>query len=425
MRGFLGILTGSAVAQLLAFAALPLLSRLYTPSDTAHYALLLGSAAVLLSFASLRLELAIPIPKSTDDSRGLFWLAVLAPLIVLPFTGLLAGILSLTGVWHAGGLDWTDFLAIATFVAIAGLYSAGGQLAIRLRSYGLLGRIPVIQMLGTLVAQIALGAFGFSRGLFLGGLVGRSLGIAGLLRSCDVRIAQAPGRSGARSLLKEYWRFPVIFAPANLVNVLGATLAALMLPSLFGFGPAGLYAMADRIAGVPVTVLSQSAGQVFLGEFARASSLHASRKAYFRWSAALLLMAVTVASVIWVLAPLVLPWILGDEWSGTAKLAQYAGVMAGAAIFGSPVQNVWTVRQRGLMQFSWNLVRLGANATVILGGARAGHSLADVVAILAITTVAVYVLAWLGCLWAASRPPAGQHAEVDEPPAGFEGASPL
>lgn len=404
LRGFLGILTGSALAQLLAFAALPILSRLYTPADTAHYALLLGIGAVVASFASLRLDLAVPIPKAVDDSQGLFWLAVLAPLVVLPFTGLLAGILHLAGVWNAEGLDWVDCLAIAAFVVVLCLFTAASQLAIRLRSYGVLGRIPVIQMMGTLVAQVCLGALGFSRGLFIGGLIGRSMGIVGLIRSCDVRLAQVPHRPKATGLLKEYWRFPVIFAPASLVEVLGSNLAALMLPSLFGYGPAGLYAMAARVSGVPGTILSQSAGQVFLGEFARARSRSASLRVFFRWSASLLLMAIVVTSAIWVLAPLVLPWLLGSDWTGTARLAQYSGVMAGAAIFGSPVQHVWTMRQRGLMQFWWNLIRLGATAAVIWAGAQRGHSLDQVIATLAIVTTAVYVLAWLGCLWAAARP---------------------
>lgn len=414
LKGFLGILTGSALAQLLAFAALPVLSRLYTPSETAHYAVLLGLGAVLASFAGLRLDLAIPIPKAADDSRGLFWLAALAPTVVLPATALLALILHLFGIWDASSLDLVDYLLVAVFVVAVTVFTAASQLAIRLRSYSLLGRIPVIQMVGTLVGQVALGAMGFGRGLFVGGVIGRSLGIVRLVRSCDIRLDQFPGRAGSVRLLREYWRFPVVFAPASLVEVLGSNLAALMLPSLFGFGPAGLYAMAVRVAGVPGTILSQSAGQVFLGEFARAPSRATSLRVFFRWSAALLCMAIVTTSLIWVLSPLVLPWLLGGAWSGTAELAQYAGVMAGAAIIGSPVQHVWSVRQRGFMQFSWNVVRLGTTAWVIWAGAKAGDTLAAVIANLAIATTAVYLLAWLGCLWAAASPSAGRQRPQDE-----------
>lgn len=65
----MGVLVGGTTgAQLLAVLAAPLLTRLYTPEDfglLAVYASLLGLIAVI---ASLRYELAIPLP--TDDTEA-------------------------------------------------------------------------------------------------------------------------------------------------------------------------------------------------------------------------------------------------------------------------------------------------------------------------------------------------------------------
>jgi len=409
LKGFLGILTGSAVAQLLAVGAIPLLARLYNPEETARYALLLGVGAVIASFASLRIDLAIPLPKALGDSQRLFWIAALVPLVVAPVIGLGIMLLSATGTWRPPGLDARDLALVAAFVMVLSMFTAASQLGIRVRAYGVLGRIPVLQMVGTLGAQIALGFVGFGRGLFMGGLVGRSFGVAGLIRACGVRPSQIPSTMQAKSLLREYWRFPVIFAPAAAVEVLGSNIAALMLPGLFGLGPAGLYALAARVSAVPGTIIGQSAGQVFLGEFARATSRSRSLRVFFRWSAALATMGVGVTIAVWTLAPLILPTLLGDEWSGTAQLAQWVGVMAGAAIIGSPVQHVWTVRQRALTQFAWNVIRLAVTAGTIWVGAKGGKSITVVASDLALVTALVYALAWVGCLWAAGRPPAGRH----------------
>ncbi len=407
-------MTGSVIAQLLAVSAIPLLARLYNPEDTAHYAVLLGIGAVIASFASLTLDYAIPLPAYLAESYKLFWLAALIPLAVSSAVGLSAILLSTTGIWRPFEFDALDIACMSAFVVVLCMFSAASQLGIRVQAYGVLGRIPVLQMVGTVGAQIALGFVGFGRGLFVGGLVGRSLGIAGLMRACGVHTSQAPSTRQAKELLREYWRFPVIFAPAAAVNVLGLNVAALMLPTLFGLAPAGLYAMAVRVSAVPATVLGMSAGQVFLGEFARAKSRSRSLLVFFRWSIALLAMGVGVAAAIWILAPLVLPALLGDGWSGTAQLAQWTGVMAGAAIVGSPVQHVWTVRQRGLTQFAWNAVRLAATAGTIWLAAERNKSIAAVAADLAIVTVLVYTLAWCGCLWAAGRPAAGRH-KFDDP----------
>lgn len=401
LKGFIAILSGSVVAQLLGIAAVPVMSRLYSPESTAHYSLLLGISSVLASFASLRLDLAIPIPNEVSESRNLFWVAVFTPLFVLSLSGLVAGLMSTGGFWGQTGLTWVDCAAIAVFVMVLSVFTAASQLSIRLRSYSLLSQIPVIQMIGTLAAQTAFGFLGFSRGLFLGGMVGRFFGLTRLARSCDVHFRQAPNLQEAKRLMKRYWRFPALFAPASSIGVLGSNMAVLMLPALFGFGPAGLYAMAYKVAGVPMTIINQSAGQVFLGEFARSTTPADSLRVFLRWSSALLLMALVVATGIWLLAPLLLPWLLGEGWAGTAQIAQYTGVMAGAAIFGSPIQHVWTVRQRALLQFVWNLLRVGVTAGIIWAGAQAGDSMAEVVSTLAVATVIVYGLAWLGCLFAA------------------------
>jgi hypothetical protein len=75
--------------------------------------------------------------------------------------------------------------------------------------------------------------------------------------------------------------------------------------------------------------------------------------------------------------------------------------MAGAAIIGSPVQAVWTVRQWGLAQFSWNVLRLIASAGVLWWAAENNYSIEGAAQLLAITTCLTYAIGWLGCLWAA------------------------
>lgn len=415
VKGFLGIVSGSVIAQLLAIAAIPLLARLYTPDETAQYALLLGVSAVIASFASLRLDLAIPLPGDLSESRRLFWLAIGTSLVVVPVLGIGFALLRVTGVWQPSNVSITDAALVAVFVIILCTFTAASQLAVRVRAYGTLGRIPVLQMVGTLAAQIGMGLLGLGKGLFAGGAVGRSLGIVGLMRAGGLAPHQRPDRREARRMLREYWRFPALFAPAGVIQVLGGDIAALMLPALYGLGQAGLYAMALRISAVPGTVLTLSAGQVFLGEFARATERATALRVFFRWSLALAAMALGVAGALWVLAPVILPWFLGDQWAGTAQLAQYTGLMAAAAIFGSPVQHVWTVRQQAVMQFMWNLLRLCATAATLWIGAASGRSIFEVAAMLAGVTCAVYLVAWAGCLYAAARPGKGGPVLIEAP----------
>lgn len=397
-RGLAAIVGGSSFAQLLAFAALPVLSRLYNPEETAFYTLLLSVGLVAFSVSTFRLELAIPIPGDERDSLHLFWMATLAPALVLPVVTLL-GILvmELAPTGKVPGVGPIDFASVWAFVFVLAAFSAGSQLAIRQTRYGLLGRIPVWQMIATLAAQVGLGLAGIGRGLFLGGVFGRFFGVLGLARGCGVTARSWPSRSQARTLLIRYWRFPLLFTPAALVNTVGLYVPSLMLPILYGLGPSGLYAMAFRIAIAPSAVFTQAARQVFLGEFARTSTRRDALHIYLRWSALLIAIAVVLVAGMWLVAP-ALPTILGSEWSGTEELARYAGVIAGAALVGSPVQGVWAIRQRGLAQFAWDVLRLIATAGTIWGLAQGGFSLATTVKGLALVTCATYAVSWLGCL---------------------------
>jgi hypothetical protein len=329
-------------------------------------------------------------------------MAVIAPAFVLPLTtGAALIALGVDGLSAPGlHLDWLDVTLVWLFVFVLVAFTAASQLAIRRRDYRALGRIPPIQMVATLAGQILLGIAGFGRGLFLGAVAGRSLGIIGLARAAGIRRSDWPHRAAATSLARRFWRFPVMFAPAALVNTLGLYAPALMMPALFGLGPAGLWAMAYRLAVAPSAVLTQATGQVFLGEFARTTSPSQAVRVFLRWSALLLCLGVLTSVVIWAAAQ-TLPWLLGEAWAGTEQLAISAGVMAGAAIIGSPVQAVWTVRQWGLAQFSWNVLRLIASAGVLWWAAENNYSIEGAAQLLAITTCLTYAIGWLGCLWAA------------------------
>lgn len=405
-RGMLSIGIGTALGQGVAFAALPVLSRLYTPAQIADFALLLAVGNVVASFAGLRLERALPIPEDESQSRQIYWVAVAAPAVVLPAIALPA-ILLFSWTQGAELVDPLDVGLVCVYVVAAVFLAATSQLAIRLRAYDRLARLPVIQAVGTFGAQVSLGVMGAERGLLAGGVLGRALGTVGLARACRVTRQDAPSREEARTILTRYWRFPALFAPAALVNTLGLHLPLILIPAVFGLPAAGLYAMATRVASTLGSVVVSATSQVFLGELARLAPGHASVRAYMRWSLLLALLALATTGLVVASAPL-LPAILGEQWEGTQQLAVYAGVVAGAAIVGSPVQGVWTLRERAPAQFAWNVARLALTGAVIGVGAERGWSITTVAEGIMVSACITYGIAWLGCLWAASHPSVGR-----------------
>src|SRR5256885_405341 len=76
-RSVLTLASGTAAAQALLALSLPVLTRLYTPADYGALAVFSSTITVLLVLASLRFELAIPLPESDEDAASLLALSFL------------------------------------------------------------------------------------------------------------------------------------------------------------------------------------------------------------------------------------------------------------------------------------------------------------------------------------------------------------
>ena len=63
-RSTMTLASGTAIAQLLLVLAMPVLTRLYTPADYGALAVYSSTLTVLLVLASLRYEVAIPLPEN-------------------------------------------------------------------------------------------------------------------------------------------------------------------------------------------------------------------------------------------------------------------------------------------------------------------------------------------------------------------------
>ncbi|MCS5582709.1 MAG: oligosaccharide flippase family protein, partial [Pseudomonadales bacterium] len=91
---------GTAAGQLIVIAASPILTRLYSPEDFGMLAVYGGVLGILGVIASLRYQLAIPLP---DTDREALHIVALSLLIV----GLMTGI-----VWLAVVLAGQEFVAL-------------------------------------------------------------------------------------------------------------------------------------------------------------------------------------------------------------------------------------------------------------------------------------------------------------------------
>jgi O-antigen/teichoic acid export membrane protein len=401
----LAITSGTLVGQVVVAAATPFLSRMYPPEAFGAFSAILAIASAIGPAAAFKFDSALLLPKTDADAKNLLGLALAATAVTSTITGAVLAVLGpllFQEIWEA--LPFAP-LWIAALVLATGMFTSLVQATLRSKSYGLLGWRSAIQSIGTTIAQLGVGMFYATAGGLLGGaLFGRLLGFGALTRSLRP-ILKARGGSKPTSLIREYWRSPVILAPSSLLNALGSQLPLVLVAAWFGADMAGQLGMAQRLVFLPAALIGAALAQVFGAEIAQRLREQAgsSRGLYLKATWQIGLVAVPMCAAILLASPFVLPWILGPEWEQSGYLAQAMALSASVGLIVSPLSQVYLVHQSPA-----SLVMDSSRVALIFGAGSIALSLqlpaVATVWVLYAAQVVNYIATWIYGLRIVSRP---------------------
>ncbi len=173
-RGFASILSATALAQVISFVALPLLSRLYSPEAFGVFTLVIAVVAIVAPVATLRLESAAMLAAEGSEVRAVVRNAVTSIVAVGLATFIVIQVLEAAGVWSAGSVHLSA-LWVSILVILTSLFSLLSQLALRERKYALVARRNLYQAVAMSVGQAAASLVSrAATGLLIGYVLGDS-----------------------------------------------------------------------------------------------------------------------------------------------------------------------------------------------------------------------------------------------------------
>ncbi len=359
---------GTLVAQVATVLVSPLLTRLYSPVDFGILAVLSTILAMFSPVVSLRYEQAVPVAKSEKDAdllvlTGLLASGVLGLLIPILFYVVMS-LLHVSGSW--GQLGAYTFLLIPA-LWLVNLLQVLGFWFVRRASFGEVSRANAYRGVGGAVAQAALGSVGAGAAGLMGGYVlGQALGSVRLMRKYLRTSSVKPfALREALNAGVRYRRFPLLSAPAALLNGLGQQLPYLLFAFLYGPVPAGLLMLAQRVTRLPLQLLGQSVGQAYYGDISansrEAVSLDAMRrlsKSYWSTARTLLLVSLPFCLVVIVIGPAAFRVIFGSIWREAGVYAQAMLVAVLAQFITSPMSLTLVALERQELQLVWEGCRL-------------------------------------------------------------------
>lgn len=367
LRHVLALMTGTAAAQLLVMAMMPILSRLYSPEQYGVFAVYTSVVALVTAVATLRYDMAIMLPKQDHQAKVLkstvTWIAfgtgILASGACLLLAPAIARMMNAPEV-----APWLALVGVSTFTL--GEISALVFWLNRKNQYGEISKNRVLQSGSTALTQVLLGipkVFGVG-GLILGTLVGQAISIIGLRRrSPEVKLSPRPALSERTALMKRYRRMPLLNAPTALIDAVRLNGINLLI-GVYSMGALGQFSMAWRMVEVPAALISSALAQVFfqrLSVVERGKMFTAAKQSIVRSA----LFGFLPFLTLFLISPWVFPVFFGAEWDDAGRYAQALVPWLFMNLITSPISTIFVVTEKQHVMLLFSIAYMAVPLAII------------------------------------------------------------
>ncbi len=345
--------SGTALAQFIGICAMPLVTRLYSPSEIGIISLFLAFFGLWSATLSLRYEYAIII---SDDDAEIHMIHNLSLILVV--------IMSLTGLPLLWGLqssnlfgfgllpNWASLAGLPIFIGF-GSFLVYRAMALRAGLTRPIAEATIARASANAATRVSFGLLGGGvPGLFLAELLGAGWGALALRRRVYAHYSPVPTKPlSANALLhiaRKYGKFGLLETPSTWIDLLAITLPAPMIAALYGPTAAGWFALAYTAVSIPNNQIGGAVGDVFQVELADAVARNdhqAARTMFFRLFRRLSLIGLLPLITIELLAWPLVPWIFGADWEAAGAVAMVIAPWVYFALIASPLGRVLSVLQ--------------------------------------------------------------------------------
>lgn len=406
---------GTAVAQLVTLAAIPILARVFVPAELGEFSIFFFASQLVGILLGGRYEQAVMIARGEREVQALLIvstaIAAIGAVAIALMLAFLHPVLD-TATATSLGLWWP-------VAAICGLFASTGTtltvLAIRYERYATVSASRLIKPIVALALQVALaltilpGLAGLAAGEIIGVISSTAL-LCYNLRGLDTfvelpRPDRALNRKYVLAIARKHSIFPLASLPQALSSSLTPLLTVILVATFFSASEAGQWFMMQRIALVPAGLVGASMSQIYFAE--AASSIrrgHGFSAEFGRVAAGQALIGLLVAAVLILWGSSLFTMVLGVEWSQAGSLSViYAPYVAVHLVLSTLAPTIILAKRQSQALF----VGLGQNLVFVGALWFAGHNQVSIeFALMAAVWISIpYMLLVVLWYWTLSRAP--------------------
>lgn len=256
---FLMILS-SGIAQVILIITTPIITRLYSPTEFGEFTIFSNIAMILIPIINARYDLLIVNTKNDRSANILsqisFLISLLILLILIPIFAISA--------WLYPNLI-LDFIFIIIMLFLVSLTNIFTNYLNKERKYKVLSLINVFRagsmaLLQIIFGLLALGSLGLIIGFSLSYIAGITLGYKTFKKHFNI----VRDKEETKALFLENKNQLVYSTPSILLNSLSFSVVVFFIGILYTNTEVGIYGMAIRVLGIPVTIISLGLSKIFM-----------------------------------------------------------------------------------------------------------------------------------------------------------------
>ncbi len=381
------LMSGTALAQLISFALIPVITRLYQAEDFGLFGIYLAIVMVLTVIMNGGYELAIMLPEKDEDAYQLFGVSLLftalISFIVLP--GVLWTRVLLAELLNSRGFElWILFLPVSLLIEGSG--QACRIFLNKLQYYKTLSVARILRALLTGAGIVLIGLiYSLPIGLLLGYLLGQLVfTMILLIKTIQWRLDQAQGfdTKQMKQLAFQYLAFPKYSVLGTWLNTASRQLPLILLPFFFGKEVAGFFVLTYRVMLAPVALVSQSISEVFYEKATVANTESELSLANLTRSTAKFQFWLGIFPVIAVVlfGPQLFGFIFGEAWEISGTYAQWLGPWILVMAIASPLSYLVDIKNKLPVQLVYNMFLLLVRTAALFWGSVVSSALVSVMA---------------------------------------------
>lgn len=256
---FLMILS-SGIAQVILIITTPIITRLYSPTEFGEFTIFSNIAMILIPIINARYDLLIVNTKNDRSANILSQISFLISLLILL---ILIPIFAISAWLYPNFI--LDFIFIIIMLFLVSLTNIFTNYLNKERKYKVLSLINVFRagsmaLLQIIFGLLALGSLGLIIGFSLSYIAGITLGYKTFKKHFNI----VRDKEETKALFLENKNQLVYSTLSILLNSLSFSVVVFFIGILYTNTEVGIYGMAIRVLGIPVTIISLGLSKIFM-----------------------------------------------------------------------------------------------------------------------------------------------------------------